>query len=276
MVQSVPGQRLAVVHLVRERNGEAPFAAFLDSYRTHAAGADHDLVLLLKGFSSERARTRYLVLADDVPHATLMVDDLGYDLGSYVEAARRLSHERLCFVNSYSRILCDGWLGHLDAALTLPGAALVGATGSWESHSDWRRGSCLNWPRLLIGIRAARRDFPGFPNPHLRSNGFEIERARWLELTTGSELDKRRAYMLESGYRSVTRQLLEQGMRVLIVDRAGRTYDVPSWPASRTFRAGNQEGLMIADNQTDSYLARPPASRRLVSRDAWGRAARGL
>jgi hypothetical protein len=265
-----------VVHLVREHNGEAPFAAFLDSYRAHAAGADHDLVLLLKGFSSERAKHRYRALADDVPHVTLVVGDGGYDLGSYVEAARRLSHERLCFVNSYSRILCDGWLGHLDAALSLPGTAMVGATGSWESHSDWRRGSWRVWPLLLRGIRAARRDFPRFPNPHLRSNGFEIERARWLELTTGPVLDKRRAYMLESGYHSVTRRLLDQGLRVLIVDRAGTTYDVPSWPASRTFRAGHQEGLMIADNQTDSYLASPPASRRLHSRAAWGRAARRL
>src|SRR5665213_1673531 len=43
-----------VVHLVRAANGIEPFRAFLESYVRHPAGLQHELVLLFKGFSSDR------------------------------------------------------------------------------------------------------------------------------------------------------------------------------------------------------------------------------
>ena len=47
--------RTAVVHLVWGPVGLNPFGAFLDSYRRHDAGCDHDLVLLFNGFAGEVA-----------------------------------------------------------------------------------------------------------------------------------------------------------------------------------------------------------------------------
>ena len=61
------------------------------------------------------------------------------------------------------------------------------------------------------------------------------------------------AYLFESGHRSLTRQVLGRGLAVVVVDREGMAYEPADWPSGRTLWQGDQEGLLIADNQTRSY-----------------------
>ena len=58
-----------------------------------------------------------------------------------------------------------------------------------------------------------------------------------------------------------------------MVDRAGTVHGPGGWPASRTYRAGEQEGLLIADNRTDDWDRATPAERERLARRAWGRPA---
>jgi hypothetical protein len=74
--------KLAAVHLIRASNGPSPFVAFLDSYRRHAAGVPHELVLVFKGFASTKETEPYVTLARDLRLRSLVVDDQGYDLGA--------------------------------------------------------------------------------------------------------------------------------------------------------------------------------------------------
>jgi hypothetical protein len=148
--------RIAVIHLVRGANGEAPLLRFLQSYRERDAGIGHDLVLLMKGFASEQEAARYRALAEDVCARWVTVSDEGYDLGAYVSAARRLSDERLCFLNSYSVILADGWLAKLDAALREPNVGVAGATGSWASSNSMAL-NMLFLPNPYWGTLPSRR-----------------------------------------------------------------------------------------------------------------------
>ncbi len=53
-------QRVGVIHLVRAANGLAVFERFLNSYNCHQGGAGHDLVLLLKGFRSQKLAESYM------------------------------------------------------------------------------------------------------------------------------------------------------------------------------------------------------------------------
>ncbi len=126
---------IAVAHLVWGPLGPAPLRRFLDSYRAHPAGAEHELVLLLNGVTAE---TRAPLLAElaAVPHTVIELPEPVQDLAAYRHAATRLEHERVCFLNSYSEILAPGWLGSLDSAVSQPDAGIAGATGSWASlHS---------------------------------------------------------------------------------------------------------------------------------------------
>ena len=197
------GAEIAVVHLIRHANGPEPVDAFLTSYERHAAGCDHDLVLLCKGFPDDESLARVRVRARSLVTHELSVSDDGLDLAAYLAAARVLPHRRLCFVNSYATIAAHGWLALLCRALALPGTGVAGATGSWESHrsvalavlrlpngyrgtlGDRRRNDPTSnisaaehrLERLVVRGRAALDlpswilYYPGFPAPHIRTNG---------------------------------------------------------------------------------------------------------
>ncbi|MFI5004962.1 MAG: hypothetical protein ACHQE6_08105 [Solirubrobacterales bacterium] len=260
---------IGLVHLVWAPLGPEPLREFLRSYRAHPAGAEHELVVVLNG----GAHADLLAELRDVEHRLIVLERPALDLPAYGLAAGQLEHERLCFLNSYSTILTDGWLGLLARALDDPGVGLVGATASWESQAEWIRGRPVYWPYQLAGLPGARRDYPRFPNPHIRTTAFMLERPLLLEMGLERAADKRATYLLESGRRSITRQIMERDLRPVVVGRDGRPHELEEWPRSATYRAGGQENLLVADNRTRDWERASPRLRRRLSRDAWGAAA---
>ena len=115
--------------------------------------------------------------------------------------------------------------------------------------------------------------FEGFPAQHVRTNAFMLERRLLAGLRIGRVRRKMDAYLLESGRHSLTRQIQARGLHTLVVARDGRSYEPEDWPASRTLWQGEQEGLMIADNQTRMYANGGLERRALLSAFAWGRRA---
>jgi hypothetical protein len=273
-VSTIPSSRprVAVVHLVRAANGMGPLLTFLEAYRRNPPATGHELVLALKGFSDADLELHRAAWSA-VPARELRVPDEGYDLGTYRVAARTLDHDVVCFVNSFSRPLHPHWLDNLVAAVEA-GAGLVGATGSWESHAT--NATAEPFPlRLWRGLHRQQTplemmDFPRFPNPHIRTNAFAIRRALFLSLEHRDIISKADAYQLESGYRSITRQVHDLGLPVLVAAADGRTYGPDQWPSSGTFRSRDQENLLVADNATDGYARAGRLRRRRRRSQAWG------
>jgi GT2 family glycosyltransferase len=261
---------IGLVHLVWAPLGPAPLRAFLRSYQAHPAQADHELVIVLNG-ADAHSREELLAELQDTPHRLIVLERALTDLAAYDEAAQQLEHEWLCFVNSYGVILAAGWLGHLERAAQLPGVGIAGATGSWESQTQWMRGEPRGWLRQLSAVRSARRDYPRFPNPHIRTTAFMLRRQVALELRLEGAVDKRAAYLLESGRNGIVRQLAERGQRAVVVGRDGHAYEVEQWPHSGTYRSGAQQNLLVADNRTEDWQRAAPRLRRQLSRDAWGK-----
>jgi hypothetical protein len=272
---------IEVVHLVWAAAGLEPFRRFLSSYREYPGGLDHGLVILYNGFSAD-ALGEHRALLDGIPHRELRLPFMARDLRAYVWAAERCSARHLCFINSYSTLLAGGWLRALNGYLVRPGVGAAGATGSWESfYSNYLRrlkelgrpSSPLAWARHVNRLRKLRRyraNFDPAPNPHLRSNAFMIERSRWLSLERSSLKTKWQTWLFESGKRSMTAQLSESGLKVYVVGRDGEAYAQDRWPLSGTFRLGNQENLLVADNRTRQYDEADEDGRRYMREIAWG------
>ena len=295
---------VAVVHLVRRQNGTLPFKRFLDSIREYPAGIPYDLVVLFKGF--RKSSPEYEALLEGIAHRRLFVSDRGFDINAYFEAVRRLDDARFCFLNSYSRILSAGWLEKLVRWSVLGDVGLVGATGSCQSIAGgytredrelralppvtqfWTRvGRALRDRRPNARMeRASRvilrmtgqwrpgRDFPSFPNPHIRTNAFVASREVLCRVRPGPVRLKVSAYKFESGKDSLTNQVRRLGMRVLVVGRDGEGYAPERWHLSNTFWQSREENLLVADNQTELYLAADAAKRAELAQYAWGDNAR--
>lgn len=269
---------VCVIHLVRSCNGIEPFERFLASYRAHPAGHPHDLMIIFKGFRSQGELSPYYQRLGGVAYQSLHVGESGYDIVPYCKAARAVNHDKVMFLNSFSEILHDDWLAVMVRPLRDPDVGLVGATGSWGGENALfrsRRKRVLRvWPwhdrmvrTLLTWWR--RHYFSPFPNPHIRSNAFMLNRKLFLSLRRPPMRWKGNVYRFESGKRSMTQQIMALGLRPLVIGCHGNTYEAQAWWDSETFWQRDQERLLIADNQTRDYQNGSYARRRSLSRFAW-------
>ncbi|HUN78408.1 MAG TPA: hypothetical protein VMU32_05775 [Solirubrobacteraceae bacterium] len=124
--------------------------------------------------------------------------------------------------------------------------------------------------RTLPAMPAQMLGFDGFPAHHLRTNAFMVRRSMLRRLHAHQIATKMGAYELENGRHSLTRQVQAMGLRTLVVARDGSAYPAERWPQARTFWQGDQEGLLVADNQTRSYAVGGAERRRLLAAYAWG------
>ncbi len=293
---------IGVIYLYRFAEGEVPARTFLDSYCARSADIEHDLHVVLKGFPDKKSHDSARALFDRARANLIELDDTGYDIGSYIAAAKRVSNGQLLFLNTFSEILADGWLSHLRNALNRTGVGLVGATGSWQSlgsaysaailrFTHWMRhpieyarsfeldgGSAMHAAAhrrslgdIFLKIRglADVYEFGSYPNPHLRTNAFMIERDRFLSMRHLPFRRKADVYKFESGRHSLTKQILATNLKVLVVDRRGTIYNMEDWRSSSTFWSDNQENLMISDNMTRKYAFGSPELRHLLQNYAW-------
>lgn len=275
---------VGVVHLVRHANGLAALERFLASYRTQPAGAEHDLVLVLKGFPGGLSAEYRLLLAG-LSHRTLSLPDRGFDLEPYFRAAAELDYRWFCFLNSFSRPLVAGWLELLLRHAAAPGVGIVGATGSHQSvlsdapqviaearpgEPAWRR-PVMNALRRVRYATSIRGRFLPFPNPHIRTNAFAAAREVLLRVRCPRLYGKWAAYRFESGVDGVTRQITAAGLRALVVGADGNGYAPTEWSQARTFWIAGQENLLVSDNQTRAYAEGGPALRERLAYFAWRR-----
>ena len=131
-------RKVGVIYLARSADGNIDgFTPFVESYRRHPAGIDHELIIVRKGLEGMSGSIAALeMLLENIPHRSIDVSDEGYDIQAYLKVAPRLEHERLCFLNTYSEIKTDDWLKKLDSQLDREGVGIVGATASYESLYD--------------------------------------------------------------------------------------------------------------------------------------------
>lgn len=300
-----------VLHLVWGPLGPRTLRDFLTSYQAHDPGEEHDLAIVLNGVDVGQtgisaSREELLAELEGTEHRLIELERPVLDLVAYGQAVRAVDHERVCILNSHSRIRGDGWLAALDETLSRSGVGMVGATGSWagmRSYAQYhlRLPSAYRrvWPDRSATLRefrelAGERDSvpaprglrgrvntarallemavycPSFPSPHLRTNAIMADRELLMQLLPDHLGRKVHAYRLESGARGITRQVQRRGLRALVVDRSGRAYEQEDWPDSETFWQGAQGGLLVADNQTDAYQRGDLARRSVLSHFAWG------
>jgi hypothetical protein len=289
-------KRIAVVHLVRRGNRLEPFRAFLESYGEHAAGIDHDLVVIFKGFRRAAQVAPYRSLLAEVPHLELDVSDRGYDITAYWMAAERLDYDYFCYLNSFSTVRAAGWLESLYRAAAARNAGIAGTTGSYQSlhpaplnyylaisrqikHRGLIKDLIMSLPfahqvNLLRRKLLTAAHFKEFPNYHVRTNSFIIGRDIMRAALRKPIRTKMDAYRFESGRHSLTAQVLAAGMNAIVVGADGNRYPKEEWHLSETFWQGRQQNLLVEDNQTRQYDEGSGELRHVLSTLAWGAFAR--
>ena len=245
--------RLGLVYLDRAVNPARFARRFARSVMDAADGMDAEIHWQAKGYADGRRNPQLAGLERDWRGA---VHEHRYPEGVFqffmsFDVAAKVDCDLLVFFTSTSEILSRTWLrACLETFDRVPGCGVAGATGSYETS----------------GATA-------FPNVHVRTNAFMMERKRFLELDPGNISTLESGNAFEAGPQGLTRQLHSRGLKPVVVDREGRRYLAEDWPRSRTFRSGGQETLAVSDFRTFDYAVGSQGKRRWLAELAWGDAA---
>ncbi len=277
---------IAIVHLIWVPYGTGLFEQFVASYRKYKAGYEHQLILLFNGVLQHDELTPYIDIAkkNNLSYQTIVYSGFCQDITAYYWVAERVNNSHILFLNSYCELLADNWLVHFARHLNNPKIGMIGATGSWQSYSSsvfqtnslrWQQGKTLNenfskYKLFLKTLLYWRFFFPSFPNPHIRTNGFMIEKNVLLSCKKGTLKTKFQAYLFESGRNSLSRQIISKGLTIFIIDKSGNLYEIKNWNKSSIFWSSEQENLLIADNQTKLYSNGDTSLKRKLAHLAWG------
>ena len=248
---------LCVAHLVRRKNGTAPFRDFLASYAKHPAGEVHDLLIVFKGFTNPHHLAPYETMLEGIAHRRVFLRDFGFDIGAYRKVAGAFPYTYFAFMNSYSRIMHAGWLESMRRHAARPGVGIVSATASYQSILSDLIEMRRALPRYGAWTLAARRHgryflsvknrFPPYPNPHVRTNAFLIGRELFSALRDTTVVTKWDAYRFESGINGMTRQIIGAGLLALIAGRdgAGAPIDHKRWRNRRPYASWRHDRVHL-------------------------------
>lgn len=246
-------KKIAVIYLCRgaDSGWEELSRRFLYSYVQHDSGAEHALYIIFKGFDNRESINKAYQLLKDISFNSIELDDDGFDIGAYIKCSNLINEDLICMLNSHSKILHKDWLLMFYLNFHLPNVNLVGATCSYESLDVYN-------------------GFPSFPNPHIRTNAFMLERRLFIDLTKTLRItNKIDAMRFESGRNSLTRMIISNGGEVLAVGKNGRGYSINLWPRSGIFKLEQQQNLLISDNQTDNYINSTWPIKSAMSKKTW-------
>ena len=190
---------IALVYLARGA-GSGLLAAkkFFDAYRAFPPGCPHDLIVISKGWDEIEGQQALERMAQKYSARIIYLPDDGYDWGAYMRLVPTLSQDWICFLNTHSQPRVDGWLNLLRLATTSSSkdVGAVGATGSWGTIAQfpWPHSPTASLRTLflfpLLPLRllfhtiwfiSKIKDFPIYPNPHIRSNAFIVRRDIFLD-----------------------------------------------------------------------------------------------
>lgn len=292
---------VCVAHLVWKPLGIEPFRDFIKSYKKFPGGVDHRFLVVYNGFEPGEDLDDYRRELGGIDHRELILPEPIQDIPAYFAAAAEAKEHYICFLNSHSIIRDELWLQKLLTCLRLPGVGLVGATACRASllsfamlkdhgtgfyrglfdryapgetlprHKYLREVLRMTKRRFFApSVRIHERHFLPFPCDQLRTNTFMLRRETMLELQRGAIRTKFDAYVFESGFHSLTAQILGRQQNVLVVGRDGVGYPPADWHKSDTFWQGEQKNLLVADNQTRRYENGTRAQRQFLRRFGWG------
>jgi len=121
------------------------------------------------------------------------------------------------------------------------------------------------------GELSAMRDFPHFPNPHIRTNVFMLRREDFLAIDFDEQdLNKIACAKLESGPDGLSLSIMRRGLRLVVVGADGVGYEMEQWPTCRGFRSGDQSNLLASDNRTQEYDEMSPGTKATHVTMTWG------
>lgn len=224
---------------------------FLETYSTHKAGLEHNFYLLAKNWDEENYKI-LKKLAQEHNAKIIDLPDDGLDLGAYFRAAKILKSEKVFFIGSGIHILCDNWLlFHEEAFKKDEKVKLAAPMGSWQKGYSGR-----------------------FPNPHIRTCAFMVDRNLYNEFTSNVIFPKTKedTWAIEHCPGNFTDFIFQKGFKAVVVNSLGKVFEKDDWYKSDTYSCVHgQEKSIMSDKWQRKFATKPLVISTKLEHDIWGK-----
>lgn len=224
---------------------------FLDSYNKHQAGVEHNLIFAVNNKKNKFLYSKLCYLAKSNNIKLLNLPEDGLDIGAFIRAAKTSNSEYMFFIGSAVSILCDNWLLKFSNALEQNSSIqLVGPMGSYaKGHSD------------------------KFPNPHIRTCSFMINRELFLEYAATQKFPETKddTWEIEHGVNSLSNFILNKGYKMVVVNSDGNIFEPNDWENSQTYITSKEPKAILDDKWARRYYFTDECLRTKIEMETWGK-----
>lgn len=223
---------------------------FLALYNKYPAGIEHELVILAKNWSDDKAFDKLCNLAKDNGLKVIYLPDDGFDIGAYFRASDILKSEYVYFIGSNIEICAENWLKYsYEAFKKDKSIGLVGAMGSYEEGRS--------------GI---------FPNPHIRTTCFMIKNELFNKYANSQKFPqtKEDTWDLEHCKNSLSNFVVNSGLSLVVVNSDGEIFYPDSWPYSETYISNNNAKKIMSDKWARRYETAEDDFKPFIEKTVWG------
>ena len=231
---------ICLVYLSYTPFGTGYLNDFIASYKARVPGIEHELIILFNGETKDVDIQPFIkILYESGVNFKYLISPEKFDIVSYFYVAQVLKTDYIAFINTYSVILHDNWLLYLYQNVMKKDVGVVGASGGWGDfgHNDEYYGNIKSFLRFIINPTLIKKSiffrfnfYPQVP-PHIRTNAFMIRRELFLALKYPKvkplilnffidfSKSKLRSLCFEHGRHGFTSQLVDKGLKAILVDR---------------------------------------------------------
>lgn len=220
----VPGNPLMVSHA----------SHFIDSYRAHHPGCDHQLLIVVNG---GKIAPKLRPIFDAVPHDLLMREnDPGWDVSAYIEVSRKYPSDLQVCLGESVYFTRHGWLERTVGCVNDHGPGMYGFFSS------------------------------NLVRPHLNTTAFAASPHYLSQYQP--PVDRAGRYTFEHGHQSLWRRIQATGAATRLVTWDG-CWLPHEWRSPKNIMwRGTQENCLMACNHVQKYFAATDAMKQTWARGA--------
>lgn len=224
---------------------------FLNSYKNHPAGIEHNFVIIAKNWTDKALYNKLCSLAKENNAKLVDLPDDGLDFGAYFRISKILENEYVFFLGSGIEILTDNWLLYTNKAFENDNAVqIAGPMGAWEKG--------------VSGV---------FPNYHIRTCAFMINRELFLEYAAAQKFPKTKedTWEMEHGQQSLTKFVFQKGYNAAIINSDGEIFTPENWIFSKTYISPDEFKSTLSDKWSKRYYSVNEEEKITLEVLVWGK-----
>lgn len=226
---------------------------FLNSYKSHSAGIEHNFVIIAKNWTNKALYNKLRGLAKEHHAKVIDLPDDGLDFGAYFRVSKILQNEYVFFLGSNIELVSDNWLlYHYRAFESDILVKLAGPMGSYDK-----------------GIA----DAESFPNYHIRTCSFMVNRKLFLEYISTQKFPKTKkdTWKLEHGKQSLTQFVLKRGHKAVVVNSDGEVFTPENWVLGKTYTYPYECKALMTDKWAKRYYKYSKNVKAVLEAIVWGK-----